>query len=46
MELEPRMELLSEHSYNEEMRKHTLQGKLFAVTHGKNVNNRIAVFRW
>lgn len=46
VELEPRMELLSEHSYNEEMRKHTLQGKLFAVTHGKNVNNRIAVFRW
>ena len=46
VELEPRMTLLSEHSYNEEMRKHTLRGKLFAMTLGKNVNNRIAVFEW
>ena len=46
VELEPRMTLLSEHSYNEEMRKHTLRGKLFAATLGRNVNNRIAVFRW
>ncbi|WP_234966791.1 hypothetical protein [Olsenella urininfantis] len=46
VELEPRMELLSERSYNEEMRKHTLRGRLFATTVGKNVNNRIAVFRW
>ena len=43
---EPRMTLLSEHSYNEEMRKHTLRGKLFAATVGKNLNNRIALFRW
>ncbi|MBR1830172.1 MAG: class I SAM-dependent methyltransferase [Atopobiaceae bacterium] len=44
--LEPRLKLLSERSYNEEMRKYTLRGKLFAATFGKNVNNRIAVFRW
>ena len=30
-ELEPRMKLLSEHSYNEEMRKYTIRGKLFAI---------------
>ncbi len=46
VELEPRLTLLSEHSYNEEMRKHTLRGRLFAATLGKNVNNRIAVFSW
>ena len=44
--LEPRMTLISERSYNEEMRKYTLRGKLFAATLGRNVNNRIAVFRW
>ena len=44
--LEPRLTLLSERSYNEEMRKHTLRGRLFATTVGKKVNNRIAVFRW
>ena len=46
VELEPRMTLLSERSYNEEMRKHTLRGKLFAATVGRKVNNRIAVFSW
>ncbi len=44
--LEPRLQLVSEQSYNEEMRKHTLRGKLFAATLGKNVNNRLAVFAW
>lgn len=44
--LEPRLTLLSEHSYNEEMRKHTLRGKLFAATLGRKTNNRIAVFQW
>ena len=44
--LEPRLKLLSEHSYNEEMRKHTLRGKLFAATLGRKTNNRIAVFQW
>lgn len=46
VELEPRLQLVSEQSYNVEMRKHTLRGKLFAATIGKNVNNRFAVFAW
>ncbi len=29
-----------------EMRKHTVRGKLFAATVGKNANNRLAVFAW
>jgi hypothetical protein len=33
-------------SYNVEMRKHTLRGRLFAATVGKKLNNRLAVFRW
>ena len=46
VELEPRLQLVDERSYNVEMRKHTLRGRLFAATVGKNVNNRIAVFAW
>ena len=46
VELEPRLQLVSEQSYNVEMRKHTVRGKLFAATLGKNVNNRLAVFAW
>jgi len=46
VELEPRLQLISEQSYNVEMRKHTLRGRLFAATFGKNVNNRLAVFAW
>ncbi len=45
LELEPRMKLLSEHSYNEEMRKYTIRGKLFAIIGGK-INNRLAVYQW
>ena len=45
LELEPRMKLVSEHSYNEEMRKYTIRGKLFAIV-GKNINNRLAVYQW
>ena len=30
---------------NEEMKKYTLRGKLFAIV-GKNLNNRLAVFKW
>ena len=37
--------LLSETSYNEEMKKYTLRGKLFAII-GKKLNNRLAVFKW
>ena len=43
--LEPRMELVSERSYNEEMKKYTIRGKLFALI-AKNINNRLAVFKW
>ena len=46
VELEPRLRLLSERSYNEEMCKHTLRGRLFATTVGRKINNRLAVFRW
>jgi O-methyltransferase involved in polyketide biosynthesis len=45
LELEPHMKLLSEHSYNEEMRKYTIRGKLFAII-GKKINNRLAVYQW
>ena len=45
LELEPRLTLLSEHSYNEEMRKYSFRGKLFAFFFGK-LNNRLAVYRW
>ncbi len=43
--LEPRMKVVSERSYNEEMKKYSIRGKIFAVV-GKNINNRLAVFRW
>ena len=43
--LEPRLKYLSEKSYNEEMKKYSIRGKLFALI-GKNINNRLAVFRW
>ena len=46
VELEPRMTMLSERSYNEEMRKHTLRGRILAATFLKKLNNRIAVFQW
>ncbi len=43
--LEPRLTYVSEHSYNEEMKKYSIRGKLFAII-GKNLNNRLAVFKW
>ena len=46
LDLEPRMSLVSETSYNEEMKKYTIRGKRFAATIGKNINNRLAVFKW
>ena len=39
------MKLVSETSYNKEMKKYTLRGKLFAII-GKNMNNRLAIFKW
>ncbi|MCR5625697.1 MAG: class I SAM-dependent methyltransferase [Lachnospiraceae bacterium] len=43
--LEPRMSFVSEKSYNDEMKKYSIRGKLFAIV-GKNINNRLAIFRW
>lgn len=45
LDLEPRMKLVLERSYNDEMKKYTIRGKLFSII-GKNMNNRLAVFRW
>ena len=45
LELEPRMTMISETSYNEEMKKHTIRGKLFAII-GRNINNRLAIYKW
>jgi len=45
LELEPRLGLVSETSYNEEMKKYSIPGKLMAIF-GKNINNRLAVFSW
>ena len=43
--LEPRLTLVSEQSYNDEMKKYSVRGKLFAII-GKKLNNRLAVFKW
>jgi len=43
--LEPRLKLISEHSYNEEMKKYSIRGKLFAALLPK-MNNRLAIFGW
>lgn len=45
LELEPRMTLLSERSYNEEMRKYSIRGKLFAFFL-PFLNNRLALYKW
>ena len=39
------IQLLEEHSFNEEMKKYTLRGKLFALLLPK-VNDRWATFSW
>lgn len=45
LDLDQRLRFVSERSYNEEMKKYSIRGKLFAII-GKNINNRLAVFRW
>ena len=45
LDLEPRLRLLSERSYNEEMRKHSFRAKLFAFFL-PFINNRLAVYKW
>lgn len=44
--LEPRLTLLTERSFNEEMRKHSDRGAAFADSPNRNLNNRIAIFSW
>lgn len=39
------IELVEEHSFNEEMQKYSIRGKLFAMLFPK-LNNRWATFRW
>ena len=45
LDLEPRMSLVSERSYNEEMKKYSVRAKLFALFL-PHLNNRLAVYRW
>lgn len=45
LQLEPRMSFVSERSYNDEMKKYSIRGKLFAIV-GRNINNRLAIFKW
>ncbi len=45
LDLEPRLDFVSERSYNEEMKKYTIRAKLFAII-AKNLNNRLAVYKW
>ncbi|MBQ6319293.1 MAG: hypothetical protein IJI23_05875 [Lachnospiraceae bacterium] len=45
LELDSRLSFVSEKSYNEEMKKYSIRGKLFAIV-GRNINNRLAVFKW
>lgn len=39
LELEPRLSFVSERSYNEEMKKYSIRGKIFAII-GKNINKK------
>ena len=45
LDLEPRLTMLSEQSYNVEMRKHSFRAKLFAFFL-PFLNNRLAVYQW
>lgn len=45
LELDPKMELVKESSFWDEMKKYTLAGKIGSVI-AKNLNNRLAVYRW
>ena len=45
LDLEPRMSLVSERSYNEEMKKYSVRAKLFALFL-PHLNNRLAVYKW
>ena len=44
-DLVPGLRLIEEHSFNEEMRKYSIRGKLFALLL-PNMNDRWATFEW
>ena len=44
-ELNPKLELIKESSFWDEMKKYTLVGKIGSVL-VKDLNNRLAVYRW
>ena len=44
-ELNPKLELIKEISFWDEMKKHTLVGKIGSVL-AKDLNNRLAVYKW
>ena len=44
-ELNPKLELIKESSFWDEMKKYTLVGKIGSVL-AKDLNNRLAVYRW
>ena len=43
--LEPKLRLVSEHSFSEQMKKSTLVSRIVGVLTAK-INNRLAVFQW
>ena len=43
--LEPKLRLVSEHSFSGQMKKSTLVSRIMGVPTAK-INNRLAVFRW
>lgn len=45
LELNPKLKLIRESSFWDEMKKYTLVGKIGSVI-VKNLNNRLAVYRW
>lgn len=45
LELDPKLELVKESSFWDEMKKYTLVGKIGSVI-AKKLNNRLAVYRW
>ncbi|MCM1092014.1 MAG: class I SAM-dependent methyltransferase [Muribaculum sp.] len=45
LELNPKLELVRENSFWDEMKKYTLVGKIGSVV-AKDLNNRLAVYRW
>ncbi len=44
-ELNPKLELIKESSFWDEMKKYTLAGKIGSVL-AKDLNNRLAVYKW